>query len=611
MKKHIFFLASCALLLGCDQKKPPVSCEPKKTALSVLDKSSLVWPSHFSYDRLMCLIREGDLKGASKYVNVALQISPQSAPLHLVNGFIYEEMARTGDDSRKELVGVAYRSAVRHDPTQWVSSYLLGASELKDLNYEEAQENLANALLLNPNDPDILYSLAYASYYLRDIPVALSSIKKAVSLCGDSPAIVRAAVIVFSAAGNFQKACEYLKTYEKLVGSQEDDVKIVQKRVDEWRSIHDRARIYRATTEQMAEGVIAYGKGKIDTSDFDDFQKKVSDTADADSNQSVIIDCYLLRTSETESSSKGNNVFEQLAVSLGTSPVVPQGATGAIASFQRQISYTGGNVARAWARGFSYAISPIALTYGLNIMNATQTCIEVIGRPTIATLVGKPAYFLQGDQYTGASSGAVTGAVTSSIDAGMKIEVLPRELTPQGILVLEVNLTGSQFPQGALPNMGIGASNQLFYVARSKVQTIVKAHLGQTVMVGCMYSRKNISEKSGFPILQDIPGVQYFFAKGTTSSDTECILYLLTPSRGGSSSEKVRAKKQISVASRLKQRGLMSLGEYSTTYYILKRLNQSEMIRGFRSGDLPAPFWGYHSVSINKKLQQICSFLWF
>lgn len=566
----------------------------------------MIWPSHFSLSQLNEFLNEGNVKGASQYVNAALQISPQSPSLHLVNGFLYEEMMKNGDDSRRELISIAYRTARNLDPSQWLSHYLLGKNEARARNYEEAQQNLANALLLRPQDPDILYALAYASYYLWDIPVALFSIRKAVSLCANNPAIVRAAAIITAAAGDFSQASQYFRNYEKLVGQKEVDVQIVQHRIEDWRGVYARARLQKVS--DYAEGdTRKYDSGK-EIEDLRQEANKIREKNNQKNGNTIIIDCYVLRTSATHSTSKGQNLFDQLAIQLSTSSSALVKRT---LSRNTQTGLSPQPVKGSWTKNFSYAISPVTLNYSLNIMNASSNLIEVIGRPSVSALVGESAFFVQGMQYIGASTGGLTGASTSTVDAGTKMEVIPRELTPDGTVVIELSLMGSLFTD--TPNTSKGASQQIFILSKSNVTTVVKAKLGQTVMLGGLYSRTHTYSKGGFPLLQDIPFLQYFFANSTTEDDTRCVVYLLTPRRGGSSADcpPPRSCRKSKVSNQLRKRGFFALGEYNSLYYIIKNLDNSYLFSNFRSGDIPAPFWGYETVDLRKKINQLSSFLWF
>ena len=244
------FFVLIGLLWGCE-KEAPVALETTsmRSTKWLLEKLSGSLPKHFSIEHLTQLIDEGDLLAVSRYVNASLQTAIENPYLHLINGFIYEEMERMGDSSRVELAGIAYRSAYTLDHTNWLSAYLLGSYELRLQKYKSAQEHLAQALILRPNDPDILYALAYSSYYLGDIPVAFSSIEKATSLRVKDPAFHRAAAVISAAAARFNRAQYHQETYKKLLGEDNSDVSMVKQRIEEWKATHNKVMIQTTAQE--------------------------------------------------------------------------------------------------------------------------------------------------------------------------------------------------------------------------------------------------------------------------------------------------------------------------------------------------------------------------
>jgi tetratricopeptide (TPR) repeat protein len=603
-------------LAGCNESSkgpsynPKSQFKPRKSPLEFLKKgagNSL--PGHFSVDRIQELVASGDIEEASRYTNMALHISPQVPVLHLINGFLYEEIANLGNDSKRELATVAYQRAYELDPSQWLCCYLLGLRELRENKIESAQQRLADALILNPSDPDIAYALAYASYYLRDLPVAFSAINKALNSNSNDPSYLRAGAIIYGACNHTQRSEECLKKYQQIVGNNEPDVQVVQNRLADWKRFHN-SRIQRVADDASAgEGVA--GRGDPDASAFT--QKQVSARGTPE-GETIYVDAYLLRTSETTTATAGNNVMNTLALVLGsTSTNIAGSSTPSNLSVTRTLgrNAAGGPVTGSWTKMLTYSITPQAIAYSLNIANVSKQIVEVLARPSVATLVGKPAYFLQGDQYIGAAAGN-SGSAIASVDAGTKVEITPLELTSDGILVMDITVTGSIFT--AEPNTGASIQNQILQISRSKVMTTIKAFLGQTIILGGIYSREQTETRSGVPFLSDLPIIQYFFGQDTASGDTRAILYLITPRKGGMLKDcnfSLTSQGEGPASERLKDKGLLSIGEYPTLYYVVKNINRSPMFTNFRSGDLPKPFWGYDRVSITTKLDQLKSFLWF
>jgi general secretion pathway protein D len=594
---------------GC-QKPGKVALSPVQSVarnpMDFLKLGPVAFPTFFSLPKVQALVRQGNLKGASRYVNESICIEPRSPALHLLNAFIYESMLDGGQDDCRELVDIAYRTAMDLDPSLWLTHHLRGLTALKMSQYKKAQGYFADALALNPNHPEVTYALAYASYYAYDLPVALTFIEKAALLCPKKPEFIRSAAMICAAAGQRVKANAYLDAYKKLVGKTESDIGVMKLRLQQWSDSHSRAELM---------GSEASGITTRSNSDYSAFESKKSKDSQDTSSESVVFDVVLLSSSDQKNDSKGQNIFNSLQVTLGgqggdsssgdsKSDLVPQWTVRKASSTLAKLT------ASSSSSILAYSITPSAMQYSLNIANSGRSTVEISSRATLSTTIGHSAYFLQGQQFTGSTTGNLTGAATASIDAGMKVEIRPLSLSETGEIVLEITIVGSDFVN--LPNSGLGISNQLVQVQRSKVSTTVKAQVGQTIMIGGIQTRQRTKTKSGFPLLQDIPLIQYFTSSAQTSDNLASVIFLLTPRLGGGAPESLaNIQNKRSMSSQLRKRGLMSIGEYSNTYYILKTLDKHGMFSQFQSGDLPCPVRAYDQKRLNEKLDQLRSFIWY
>lgn len=614
MKKFCVCVLAFITLSGCqeDGNKPLPEHEnaAHKTALSFLNQPHNAWPSGFSSQHLTSLVESGDVVEASRYVNAALNKSPQHAGLHIANGFVYELMQKSEDDLRRELVTTAYRSAYNIDPSQWISAYLLGVSELKEKKFSAAQEHLAHALVLNPNQADIAYALAYASYYTKDIDVALASLKRAMKSDKNRPEFVRSAVLMYAASGQFSSAKQYFEQYKKLLPDEVRDHAFVEQRMQDWQKFHQQKPLRTVGAAMGAEG-IKIGKDER-LEDFTNFQKD-QESARTDNRQQEMIafDCMILRTHRITRAQQGQNIFNHLTVILGNTK-----EAGSSFDYSRttERATSPWNVAKnpitgQWSTNLQFALALKDVVYGLNIMNAYSTDIELVDRVCASTLISKPVFFVEGQQFTGASSGFITTSQLT-LDVGTSLQVNPISLNKDGLVVMEVKLSGSLFPGGG-PNVASGISSQVIVLSRAQVNTTVQGYLGETIILACLYSRANTAEKSGFPVLQDIPLLQYFTSESRTEADARCILYMITPRLAGNHSYMARKPQARTVAKLLQSHGLMSIGEYSTLYYVIKNLKENaEMFANFRPGDLAKPYWG-REISFKERLKMIASFLWY
>jgi hypothetical protein len=465
---------------------------------------------------------------------------------------------------------------------------------LRERQFDQAQKHLATAATLNRHRPEIWHDLACASYYVGDIPVAFHAIGQAQKIDPKNPQVIRAGAILAAASRQFNQAKRNLSQYRAMVGSNEQDVQVVSSRIQDWENFYDRASLVRVAGGEESFGDLQGGQNSADAKDQD--------------VGGIVFNCYILRTSERYGTTKGNNIFNALSVTFGQG----DSSYGYNRQMERQTE-TGKSssypITGSWSQAFKYGVTLPSIQYALNIANASTTQVEIMARPMLSTMVGKVAKFIDGDQVTGSSTGGFTGSTVTSVEAGTTVEILPLKVDANGTLVFKVQLQGSLFTSP--PDATRGVSGQIFTVNQSKVSTTVKAKFGQTVVVSGIYQRTNNFSKSGFPLLQDIPFLQYFFASSQTSSDNRCAICLITPQRSGSAPQTTGKGCSQRIAQKLQHKGLMSIGEYSSLYYILKGMDSAQLFPNFRSGDLPGPYWGVTTISFAKKIGQLKSFLWF
>lgn len=661
LRRTCLFISILLIISGCETSDQRVEQKKDKSALmSYINSAKSSFPGIFSIETIQGMISDGNLKEASRYVNIALSLSSRNPVLHLINGFIYEEMARAGDGSYTELAGVAYTSAYNLDPTQWYIVYLYGRHMLKKGDYEKAQGLLSEALLLKPDDPEIMHCLAYASYYMKDLAVAAASIEKAASIKQNDPGISRSAAIIFASAGKGEKARHHLNSYKKMIGGDaKQDVDFVQSRVCDWEKAHKKA------TLQQAASIIEVAGGGGDVSvdvgpqggddsiqnaqkEADDALQKAKDDRekafkdlDGDPNAPagakelfakpkaekyipIIIECYILSVDESNSTSKGTNVLDAIADNISFSSSGNQWTK----SFQNPInpSYVlpseadssqtalGNRQSNTYTKSYNFAISDSGIKYNLNIMNAAAKTVEILGRPTVATMLGEKATFMAGSQVLGGSQSAFSNPL-QSVDIGMKVEIVPISITEKNKVVLTITVSGSAMMLP--PDSGRALDAQTFSVGKSKTSTTVKAAFDQTVLICGLYQRVQQHGKSQVPLLGDIPIVQYFFANEQTSQTTSTVLYLLTPRRGGvinkctSTLSAHKVNPNDSVTKRLEERGIVAIGDYVALRYILQSLMSNPLFFDFRTGDLLPPYYGPTCADLNKKIELMMSFLYF
>lgn len=611
MKRWSLLTVLTLFVSGCSQKSPkqslPKSHGPEN--LMFLKDLHSQFPSHFSLPILLHFVKQGKLTEAGNYVNKALQISPDCAALHIAQGFIWEAKSLCGEPSAAKMATVAYQAALTADPSKPAAHYLLGQQALAQGDAFVAQRHFAQTVIMRPNEPKFLYVLACASYRNGDIKTAYCSMKKALALDPKNPLYQRTAAIIFAAAGKFQETKVALEGYRQFLGQKnKGDLKYVSQRIDYWKGIHENPKVSLMVRPE-------------DEEDKDQKEEKKEDLP------SVILDGYILLVSQGDTTQKGNNVFnayDQVKSVLNPLSLVLGGSSSNTAGnkplfwWGKSSKSVGGKInadGKLTGHTFNYNITPVSLNYALNIANASYSVATYSSRPTISTLLGKPASFFGGIMIQTAPSG---GSLIT-IDAGDKLEVTPKEIAEDGLITLDISMTSADpvgqgssnvLSQNAL---GQGLSNQLVQVNSSVISTIVKAYPGQTIVVGGLKTVTRKVTDTRFPLLGSIPIVQYFFSSVQNQLTEATIMYLLTVRLGGQSqrayAQKPNTNEVFNQLHEVDPQGFSFCGT-PTLGLILKHLAKTSLFSDFQSGDVTV-IPDVHKDSLLNRLEQLTSFLYF
>jgi type II secretory pathway component GspD/PulD (secretin) len=229
--------------------------------------------------------------------------------------------------------------------------------------------------------------------------------------------------------------------------------------------------------------------------------------------------------------------------------------------------------------------------------------------------LGKPASFFAGSMI----QTAPTGGSLVTIDAGDKLEVTPVSLADDGLVTLDITMTSAELAGQSSSSilsqnaLGQGLSNQLIQVNSSKVSTIIKAYPGQTIMLGGLKTTTRKNTDSRFPLLGNIPILQYFFSSVQNQVTEATIIYLLTVRLGGQSKKAYMRKAPIqNVFSQLHAADpkAFSFCATPTMGLILKHLAKTSLFSDFQSGDVTVVPDTYMN-SLPDRLEQLTSFLYF
>ncbi len=518
-------------------------------------------------------LKKGDLEVAAKMFRMQIKVAPRHSLAHFFNAYIYQLMARNGDDQYLDMAQVGYALAAKFDPSSSIVHYYKGTVELNKKNYAQAQGSFSAAFLLDPKSSKALYGLAVSSYYLHDLIVAVGAIEKAVEKNAKNPLYLRTAAIVMAAANKKKKSQGYLNRLVALKGNYSKDIGYIKNRISTWGDIYQVVQSKIDSGLNTASDVPKSAKkdigkisekplksinskkntGKKETKkpplsvsnyrvpDIENPYKNRNATVAADllkgpvtqeivtyasqpkpltfKGQMVLIDLVIMIAEESSSQAYGMNLLEGLTISLSESPAAAQG----LFSWGQSISKQTGN--KTITGGNSFTVSN-ATAYSLNIANVIGERNEIIARPTLTTLSGKQATFSSGNDIVVATSGNGDNSVAGPYNLGLNMIVTPT-LLGDGRVSIDIQANRKTVNDSSAPS-GSNFSQSL-YSGHTQITSTVEMNIGDTLILGGLSQRSDSKSTSAFPVLGDIPGLQYFFQKDTTTQSRKSVIFLITP----------------------------------------------------------------------------------
>jgi len=484
------------------------------------------------------LLAQNDLQRASKKCNQALGLNIQDTRLQFLNGLVYHLQFLDGDSEKAALAEQGYNLALQFDPTNWSAHYFLGLLALDQRKYGAAKDAFSAALLFEPDDPEVLLGLATSAYYNADPATSVAAIKRLEKASLEQhfelkPSAINLAAMAFSAVGD-QGEAEVWLTRAKEKCLSEYQCKKLEKRVSQW------SAIYKNPT-QLEKGELKSSEsfsGKIERTQFapppgqsgfggppgfggqPGFPGQPGfGPQQSKSSRMIMLDVVLIKMQDTLSTRMGINLLNSLTFQFGSSSAP---------AFSRSVATTEGS-SGASTTTLTRAITVPALTYSLNIANAATQLDEVLARPTIVAIDGLKSEFFSGDEINAAAvsgnSGGVGGqAIQVQKEIGVRLGLTPTFKTNDKIgLDIRVERTFLT-PSSSDVNYSFIIQTQ-----KLNMNSNVELEFGQTLVLGGLSEKETTRTRTGVPILQDIPGLQYFFSQLNTSSFQRSVLILITP----------------------------------------------------------------------------------
>lgn len=618
----------------------------------------------------MQALRSGDYSSASRIFNELLTTNPTNSGLHTLNALVYQLRAKQGDFPAYDLAEAGYLQAKKFNPSNAYASLQLGRVKAEKKDYVGAQEEFAEVLLYDPQNEDALYELASVSYSIGDIKTARMSIDNLLKCNQTKSEYVRAGALIHAVQGDQLQAQKLLALYKTMEPKQKNKLYLT-KRLDDWSRLHETGNIVMANANGEASPTLIQAQAlapggsvalpvdlmitpvpKLQTQPNTEVagpKVMMEGSLDAMSSSAppvfaepqggmVVIDAVVLRIMDDGLTSKGHNILENFTLTLA--PFTKYFASGAGSAISGVNVFPLNNISTGAIGGNSStstsipgtvssmlpnlhdrvalvtsAISFGSINYSLNIANVLEQHIEIIGRPTLTSHVGRPSEFFNGQQLNIALTSTFGGGNINQIPTGSTLRVTPTSID-DGYVTLNVEVIDSFLKQSEKQIVASVTPNAplVFSASNSDVKTTIKAKLGDTIILGGTVERHDISTTDGFPVLKDIPIIQYLFSSQKVATSRSSVLYLLTP-RSFSSFNKSAKKNLSQKYDPEKCPNLAELAKRHQDWFdpqsnIIPILGTfGPMYQDFRLGDILPLSWTEPSF-FDEKLYDLMDFLW-
>ena len=520
---HLFILTACLSVAACTNV---VSGTP-------LTAGSPPAPEDELLRRGVSELENGRVDDARRSFRQVLKYDPRNAKAHLALATTFEADALDGDVPKRDLAEVGYQQALQFDERNWLAAYRLGVLEIAAGRYGASIDHLTRAAMINRREPAILSELARALYLSAKFVEAQAVVERALAATPNDPQLLHNAAMIAAATGDSAQAGSWTARFASLTSDGRVLAELRQ-RLDDWRVEH--ARLDRADAAPRASGSQTVRAFADSVSGFPAATRSpflAGGETEAKSTmmqplpqlpagakaRMVQIDLMLIRTQEIQSESRGVNLLTGLRVNFG-------------AGDDRSVTRADGADGVRMQSGTSTILRSIKIPevlYSLDIANSGYDRSDVLARPLLVALDGQPANYFVGEQLSipvNAVGGLSPGTLIDK-NIGTEIAITPTFIDDNTVL-LSVSASRSFVATNYVPS-----SNTPVRQTIQRVTTAVVADFDQTVILSGLSEHESRSIKAGVPVLQEIPGLQYFFSTKSEQLFETSVLMVLTPRRVG------------------------------------------------------------------------------
>ncbi|MEL0091031.1 MAG: hypothetical protein VW714_11175 [Rhodospirillales bacterium] len=447
-------------------------------------------------ERASAAILAGKYEVASLALNQNLMANVTDARLHFLNGLTYHLKSFEGNFNNLLMAQHGYRVALRLDPSNALYLRQLARLEEELGNFRESLRYQAEVALLNPSskfDRKLTARKAYLSGLFKQ---SLGLYEAIITETPDDYDARQGAALASAALGNPERAGVHLQALSKA-RSPIENLAAVKNRVDAWTNYRKfgKAVLQRASSAQTPP----------------------EQSKEAKNEKTIVFDIMFIELSRSVSTRQGINLFEGLALTLGQDT----DGTSGLSRIAEQVDTRG-----TLTETITTAIHVPAITYSLNIFNASESRAEIVSNPSLVATVGKESVLFSGLKILAAhSSSDNSNTIQFEDDVGLTLTLTP-EILDNGQIALAMKVE-----QSTLTAPDTSLSTFSLRVDVAKTNASINANLGfdQTLVIGGLNQRIERRNSSGVPVLGDVPVAENVFSSSTKQKLDHSVLILVTP----------------------------------------------------------------------------------
>jgi len=317
----------------------------------------------------------------------------------------------------------------------------------------------------------------------------------------------------------------------------------------------------------------------------------------------VLVDVVILRTQEVYTENKGVNLLDGLTATL----------TGTLVAYNSvQGEASDGESLNTYALTTAPSFTLTGLEYNLNIFNEGSNKIEILARPSLLAVENQPSKFHSGTVVHVQLSSTYSDGSMVDVPVGINLNITPKFLGSEN---LEITVYAERsYIEPLSEKIGFEAFSQ---TSRTSVNATAVLKYGETLILSGLTISENGMTRSGVPVLQDIPGVQYLFSNEQKAEFKKSILILLTPRKARyfdgdvtpkqakEALKKVEEAKEVHTNSLINQEGIDTNIDATLAHF-----SRGKLYRQFRKGDLELDKW-YNHDTMSGAIDRILGFLYY